>query len=204
MRGILGRATAVLAGALVVGVAGVVGSATAHPSRMVIGGTTSQPIGHYEFCKRLPDECSISSRDVKPEIMSDSFWSTLGDITLSVNKAVLPKNDIDAFGQDEYWTYPGASGDCEDYVLLKRRKLLELGAALSNLLITVVKKPDGEGHAVLTVRTDQGDFILDNLSDKVLPWDETGYRYLKRQAANYSGGWVTIREGHVPVVAAVE
>ena len=69
------------------------------------------------------------------------------------------------------------------------------GMSLSNLLITVVRKPDGEGHAVLTVRTDKGDFVLDNLTDAVRQWDATGYRFLKRQATDHTGRWVTIREG---------
>ena len=86
-------------------------------------------------------------------------------------------NDFDIYGKDEVWAYPHGAGDCEDYVLEKRRDLMLKGISLSDLLITVVRKPDGEGHAVLTVRTDQGDFILDNLNDAVKPWDATGYRY---------------------------
>jgi predicted transglutaminase-like cysteine proteinase len=67
-----------------------------------------------------------------------------------------------------------------------------------------VRKPDGEGHAVLTVRTDKGDFILDNLTDKVRQWDQTGYRFLKRQAEDHTGRWVTVREGQAPLVGAVD
>ena len=67
-----------------------------------------------------------------------------------------------------------------------------------------MRKPDGEGHAVLTVRTDKGDFILDNLTDAVRQWDETGYRFLKRQASDHTGHWVTIREGQAPLVGSVE
>jgi predicted transglutaminase-like cysteine proteinase len=89
-------------------------------------------------------------------------------------------------------------------VLEKRRLLLAAGLPVSNLLITVVRKPDGEGHAVLTVRTDAGDFILDNLSDEVKPWDRTGYRYLKRQASTNTGRWVSIRGGESTAVGAVE
>ena len=99
-----------------------------------------------------------------------------------------------------------ARGDCEDYVLEKRRDLARLGLSLSNLLITVVRKPDGEGHAVLTVRTDKGDYILDNLTDAVRLWDQTGYRFLKRQASNHTGRWVTIREAQpsAPLVGSVK
>ena len=67
-----------------------------------------------------------------------------------------------------------------------------------------MRKPDGEGHAVLTLRTGSGDFILDNLTDEVRPWHATGYRFLKRQAVDYTGHWVSIREGQATMVGAVQ
>jgi len=161
---------------------------------MLIGGLTSQPIGHYEFCKANPAECSTRLREAGPEHMTGALWKLIASVSTEVNAAVKPVNDIDLFGRDEVWAYPDGAGDCEDYVLEKRRALMREGLSLSNLLITVVRKPDGEGHAVLTVRTDKGDYILDNLTDAVRLWDQTGYRFLKRQASNHTGRWVTIRE----------
>ena len=67
-----------------------------------------------------------------------------------------------------------------------------------------MRKPDGEGHAVLTVRTDEGDYVLDNLTDAIKPWEETGYRYLKRQSTTHTGRWVTIREGSAALVGSVD
>jgi predicted transglutaminase-like cysteine proteinase len=113
-------------------------------------------------------------------------------------------NDFDIYGKDEVWAYPKGVGDCEDYVLEKRRTLNSKGLSLSNLLITVVRKPDGEGHAILTIRTDKGDFVLDNLNDVVRQWDNTGYRFLKRQASDHTGRWVSIREGQAPLVGSVQ
>jgi predicted transglutaminase-like cysteine proteinase len=170
---------------------------------MVTGGLTSQPIGHYEFCKVHPSECTIRPRDLRPASMDAALWKEIVNVNVEVNKSVSPMNDIDLYGKDEVWTYPDGYGDCEDYVLEKRRQLNALGLSLSDLLITVVRKPDGEGHAVLTVRTDQGDFILDNLTDTVRLWDATGYRFLKRQAADNTGRWVAIREGQTTLVGAV-
>lgn len=172
---------------------------------MLTGGLTSQPIGHYEFCKALPAECSIRPRDVGPERMNGALWSLLVSVNAAVNDAVKPMNDLDIYGKDEVWAYPvDGVGDCEDYVLEKRRELADRGVSLSNLLVTVVRKPDGEGHAVLTVRTDRGDFILDNLTASVRDWSQTGYRFLKRQATNHTGRWVIIREGSAPLVGAVQ
>ena len=101
------------------------------------------------------------------------------------------------------WSYPDGAGDCEDFVLLKRRMLMEKGFAAGDLLITVVRKPDGEGHAVLTLRTAQGDYILDNLNNEVKLWTETPYRYLKRQASFHAGRWVSIENGDAVMVSSV-
>lgn len=179
------------------------GSAIAAQS-MVTGDYTSQPIGHYQFCKVNPAECDAHPADRGPAKLTKQLWKRVVSINARVNRNVQPVNDSDLYGQDEVWTYPDKAGDCEDYVLLKRRLLARAGISLSNLLITVVRKPDGEGHAVLTVRTDKGDFILDNLTDAVRAFDDTGYRYLKRQASTDTGRWVSIRGGSSRLVGAVD
>jgi predicted transglutaminase-like cysteine proteinase len=159
---------------------------------METGDFTSQPIGHYEFCKANPDECSIQVVLTEPVVLNEQAWGVINRINSYVNDIIKPMNDFDIYGRDEMWAYPVSSGDCEDYVLLKRRFLIEKGVSPSNALITVVRKPDGEGHAVLTIRTDKGDYILDNLTDRVRNWNRTGYTFLKRQAETLPGRWVTI------------
>ena len=198
------RAAWRLGGIVAVLVAGG-GSAVADPGSMVAGRQTSQPIGHYEFCKVNPAECAIRPRDRGPVRLTSGIMENLAAVNLRVNSAVRPLNDIDIYGRDEVWTYPDiGSGDCEDYALEKRRLLNRSGISLANLLITVVRKPDGEGHAVLTVRTDRGDFILDNLNDDVRGWKDTGYRFLKRQASYHTGRWVSLREDNTTVVGSVD
>jgi predicted transglutaminase-like cysteine proteinase len=136
--------------------------------------------------------------------MNDALMKKISAINIAVNRAVKPRNDIDIYGKEEVWVYPAkGEGDCEDYVLEKRRKLHAAGVSFSNLLITVVRKPDGEGHAVLTVRTDRGDLILDNLSDEVKLWSHTSYLFLKRQATTNTGQWVSLRNENNLLVGAV-
>lgn len=168
------------------------GAEAASGDFMQTGKVTSQPIGHYEFCKREAQECNIASRDTSPLPLGHANWQRIVEVNLSVNERIKPMTDMEIYGVEEYWTYPTTVGDCEDYVLLKQRELQKAGIPISDLLITVLRKPDGEGHAVLTVRTDRGDFVLDNLTDEVLRWNETDYTYLKRQATNNTGRWVTI------------
>ncbi len=171
---------------------------------MSTGGLTSQPIGHYEFCKRLPNECNLTFTQTAPVKLDQATWTKILQVNADVNARIQPVTDMELYGQEEYWAYPVVAGDCEDYVLLKRRELAEAGIPLSSLLITVLRKPDGEGHAVLTVRTDRGDFVLDNLTDAVKNWQETDYTYLKRQAANHTGRWVSIETPSNLVVGAVK
>jgi predicted transglutaminase-like cysteine proteinase len=171
---------------------------------MVTGSRTSQPIGHYEFCQRAASECAIKPVDQSMHPASLAFLEELDVLTKAVNTQVKPVSDEELYGQEEYWTYPTEAGDCEDYALEKQRILSQRGVSRANLLITVVRRPGGDGHAVLTVRTNGGDFILDNLDDGVKAWDETEYTYLKRQASAHSGKWVDIEEGHSePLVSSI-
>jgi predicted transglutaminase-like cysteine proteinase len=190
---------------LVFAVLAVTGATTAVAESMVVGRQTSQPIGHYDFCKSNPAECAIRPRDTGPLKITPEMWDRISAVNVEVNKAIKPMSDRDIYGLDEVWAYPdNGVGDCEDYVLEKRRRLNNTGISLANLLITVVRKLDGEGHAVLTVRSDKGDFILDNLNDEVKPWRATGYRYLKRQASYHTGRWVSLRSDQNMLVGAVD
>ena len=170
---------------------------------MKTGGVTSQPIGHYEFCQSHKSECRAGVRNQAAAKVTEFGWSVVRQINSSVNRDITPITDKELHGRDEFWSYPDGAGDCEDFVLLKRKKLMEKGFAVGELLITVVRKPDGEGHAVLTLRTTQGDFILDNLNNEVKLWTETPYRYLKRQASFHAGRWVSIENGDAVMVSSV-
>ena len=181
-----------------------VGIAEGASRYMRTGAVTSQPIGHYEFCQSHKAECSITSQGIAPARVTDFGWNVIKEVNAGVNSRILPMTDQDIFGKDEVWAYPTDVGDCEDFVLEKRRELMQRGFSASNLLITVVRKPDGEGHAVLTVRTIDGDFILDNLDDRVRLWSETSYRFMKRQADYDTGRWVKIENSGDVLVGAVD
>ena len=181
-----------------------VGAEAASGAFMQTGSLTSQPIGHYEFCKREAKECNVTSRDTRPMHLTQATWQLIINTNKSVNERITPMTDMEIFGVEEYWTYPTTVGDCEEYVLLKQRELTQAGIPVTNLLITVVRKLDGEGHAVLTIRTDRGDFVLDNLTDEVIRWDDTEYTYLKRQAVNNTGRWVSIETPENLLVGAVK
>lgn len=184
--------------------AGAVSSALAEPAFMQTNGRTTQPVGHYELCKRSPIECNEKTSSRAPSELTRSLWKAIVEVNNNVNTSVTPRTDMEMWGQEEYWSYPdNGAGDCEDYALEKRRRLMKLGMPAGDLLITVARQPNGEGHAVLTVRTSLGEFILDNLETRVLAWNETEYTYLKRQSERNSGVWVSINDGRADAVASV-
>lgn len=178
-------------------------SAHAAGESMRTGGITTQPVGHHQLCKRMPEECAQKSASRAPVELSRKLWARMIEINNAFNTAVAPRTDQEMWGRPEYWSYPSYQGDCEDYVLAKRKALMEEGVPAGSLLITVVRQPNGDGHAVLTVRTDLGDYILDNLEPRILAWNETEYRFLKRQSTRSSGTWVKIRDGRQIIVGSV-
>ncbi|MCF6322304.1 MAG: transglutaminase-like cysteine peptidase [Rhizobiaceae bacterium] len=168
---------------------------------MDVTGRTSQPIGHYFYCLDNPDDCKSNNSSPIAPVLKRTMWKQMVDINNVANSTVEPLTDLEQYNQEEYWTLPGKFGDCEDYVLLKRKLLMEKGFSASSLLITVVKLPDGNGHAVLTVRTAKADYVLDSLNEKILPWNKTEYLYLKRQSTLHAGQWIDIRDSRDMVSA---
>lgn len=170
---------------------------------MRMGLRSSQPIGHYEFCRAYPRECAPTGAKPSPVTLTARTWGELKRINAQVNRIYRPMTDLEMWGKEEVWSYPIAAADCEDYVLEKRRRLIALGIAPGNLLVTVLRQPNGDGHAVLTIRTTRGDFVLDNLDAGIRLWSDTRYTYLKRQSETNAGVWLSITDGKDPAVASV-
>lgn len=166
---------------------------------MKVGGLTSQPIGHYEYCQRDSRDCNIIANTTKPVKLTRARWAEMVEANARANSTIAPVTDEEYYGVQELWVMPKTAGDCEDFALMKRRELMSKGWPASSLLITVVRQKNGDGHAVLTVRTDRADYILDNLNGRILPWNETEYAYLKRQAAAHSGQWEKIVDSRTMV-----
>ena len=174
-------------------------------SFMNAGGRTTQPVGHYELCQALPDECAQVTSKQAPTELTRKLWARIVEVNNLVNTMIVPRTDREIWGVEERWSFPADGiGDCEDYVLEKRRMLMKAGMPAGNLLITVVRQPNGDGHAVLTVRTSLGDFVLDNLEPKVLAWTDTPYEFLKQQSERHSGVWVSIEDDRQMLVGSVK
>ena len=165
-------------------------------------GPTSIPIGHMEFCKRHRVECGPTATAGGIEALDEQRWRELVETNNRFNTEIIPVTDLDFYQVGELWTYPQGYGDCEDFVLAKRRMLIDAGWDPSALLISVVRQTNGDGHAVLMVRTDRGDLILDNLDSTIRVWNETPYQFIKRQSQANAGEWVQIDDSRQVVTVA--
>jgi len=160
-----------------------------------VGEPTRAPIGWTEFCLAYKPECDTKPSAPRDIVLSPKVWSDLVKVNDWVNQSVEPLTDLEHWGVVERWNYPDdGKGDCEDYVLLKRRMLMQAGWPREALLITVVRDKKGDGHAVLTVKTNRGEFVLDNQETEVLLWSKTGYRFVKRQSQGDQNVWVSLGE----------
>lgn len=181
--------------------AGQIRIAAASP--MQVEGSSKAPIGWIEFCKTHRSECAASPTKSARVKMTTARYTELDRVNRMVNAEIEPVTDQELYGVEEKWTYPSeGKGDCEDYVLAKRRALIASGWPAQALLITVVRDLKGDGHAVLTVVTDKGDYALDNQVDDVKPWLDTGYTFIKRQSQLDPNQWVLLGDGIGPVGVA--
>ena len=170
-------------------------AANERPLFISVGTSARAPIGWTDFCAQSPRECDGRPLEARDVVLSQKAWKDLVRINKWVNDSVKPMTDMDHWGVIERWSYPDDGyGDCEDYVLLKRRMLMQAGWPRQALLITVVRDKRGDGHAVLTVKTDKGEVILDNQNEDILLWSETGYRFVKRQSQSDPNVWVALGE----------
>jgi predicted transglutaminase-like cysteine proteinase len=158
----------------------------------IVYGKALPPVGYVEMCAREPKECQALGARKTRLALSPERWTLLYQVNAFVNGKIAPVSDEELYGKPEHWTFPTDAGDCEDYLLLKKRYLEGLGFPAAALLITVVLDEKSEGHAVLTVTTDKGDLVLDNRRNDVLRWNDTSYSFLKRQSAEDPRQWVSL------------
>jgi len=152
------------------------------PSRSI-----GAPIGFPSACTRYSWLCHSSGGR---EMSDEEAMPLLQNVNRQVNAGVVPATDAQTSGKSEYWSLPvNNKGDCEDYALLKLKTLLGAGFASKRLALSVVIDRGGNNHVVLLARLRSGDYVLDNLAEKVKPWENTGYTFLASQNFNNKSAW---------------
>jgi predicted transglutaminase-like cysteine proteinase len=134
--------------------------------------------------------------DTGPLKFDEALLAKLDAANRRINTGFIGRSDAVTFGDSEYWHMPimdgTGVGDCKDFVLEKRSALIADGIPARDLSIAIVLTHRGEGHAVLLVSTDKGEYVLDNLSPWVIPWRAVNYHWLKRQMPGEPLSWVSI------------
>ena len=198
--GAIGRRRAAAGVILLTSIAALLAAPTAsmaqeHAAFIAVGAVTMPPIGWAEFCVEYEPECETTPSLPRDVALTTRGWAELKRINVAVNTQVKPMTDMDHWGVVERWNYPDDGyGDCEDYALEKRKRLMQADWPREALLMTVVRDTNGNGHAILTVKTDRGEYILDNQTNDVLLWADTGYRFVKRQSQSDPNVWVSLGE----------
>ena len=154
------------------------------------------------FCQAYAAECAIDRSEPARIALSPATWSTILTVNRRINRSLRAITDTEHWGRPDRWDLAeDGSGDCEDFQLLKRKVLSEAGLPRRAMRMTVVIDEKGEGHAVLTLITDRGDFVLDNKTSDVVPWHRTGYVFIKRESGD-AVAWISLGGVTSPVTTA--
>jgi len=125
-------------------------------------------------------------------VWTEARAAELDAVNRDINAAIFETTDEDIYGATEVWATPLSApapeiggtprGDCEDFVLEKRLRLIALGWPPESLSIALAHAQFRGLHVVLIARTDRGEFVLDNTQSQVLPRADLPYEWLSHQA----------------------
>ncbi len=163
-------------------------------SYAAVGETTRTPYGWADLCGRQPQECTVDILEPADLHLTSATWAMLERVNARVNAEIEPISNLEHWGTMlDHWDYPtDGKGDCKIYAIWKRKLLMDLGLPRQALLITIVRDREGAGHTILTVKTDRGEYVLDNMVGDIRPWDATGYKFVKRQTQGDPNVWVMV------------
>jgi len=144
-------------------------------------------IPYKEFCLTNPGECDLTGQSTI--VIAPETWKQINTINNNVNRDVYLSFDKDQYQKEEYWTYPNNGfGDCEDIALEKRARLVRIGYPRGALRIAIVHhKQTLISHAILTVETTQGTYVMDSTTGAVYIWYQTPYNFESRERTD--GKW---------------
>ncbi|MGB3177271.1 MAG: transglutaminase-like cysteine peptidase [Albidovulum sp.] len=172
-----------------------VGASGPSANRLVAKAPIAAPKGASDLCARHPWACATANRPPRP---TAQMLQIARLINRDVNARTRNLSDNQQYGREEYWALPTArGGDCEDFALEKKRRLIEAGLPPQALLIATVLDRSRNPHAVLVMRTDQGDYVLDNLRSGLSRWHLTGYSFLRMQDPKAPARWQAILAGGI-------
>jgi predicted transglutaminase-like cysteine proteinase len=159
---------------------------------------TLAPMAFTQFCLKYPGDCK-SGRPLfggdRVEL-NDMRRSELETVNRTVNSSIQPARNDDGLASEK-WLLSPLRGDCNDYAVTKRHQLIAKGWSARAVLLSEVVTASGEHHLVTVVRTSGGDLVLDNLTDQIMPWSRTPYRWVRMQTPKNPNYWASISRQNV-------
>lgn len=159
---------------------------------------TLGPAGFYDMCTSLSAEC-------QPVAQTESLsFAEVRRINETVNKDIRPQPEPPGV---DVWQLAPKDGDCDDYVMTKRHELIAAGFGSERARVAVGVARGGQLHAVLVVNFGRNFYVLDNLTNDVLPVEESAVQILTVQSTENPRIWLKAPGsggGGEPVVAASE
>lgn len=166
---------------------------TASAGELPVTRSISAPEGFSSACQRYGWLCSAKAG---AKFSDEQALKLLTEVNRKVNSAIRPVDDAVVYGRSNYWSLPkDGRGDCEDYAMAKTKALLDAGFPSNKMSVSVVLDRSGNNHAVLLVRLSDGEYVLDNMSGSIKPWNRTGYTYIARQKYGNKSAWEVVLAG---------
>lgn len=171
--------------------------------QLIASAQVSAPQGVLELCALRPSACSAGSAQASaPPPGDDVRIRELFEVNRAVNREVRPLDDRLSAGLSDRWSLPGDQGmvgDCEDFALEKRRRLIARGWPEQSLRIAIADVPRLGQHAVLVVTTSRGDLVLDNRFDRPAPIERLRYRWLATHQPGQLTEWAAAYVARSPL-----
>lgn len=154
---------------------------------------TLAPFAHVVFCMKRPKDCASDGGPATVDLDARRLRALM-TVNRHVNRTILPVNDAanSGLGSSDDWELAPKKGDCEDFAITKRHRLIAMGWPVGSLRLAVTTTAWGEGHAVLLVHTSRGDLVLDNRSNAIKPFQNTDLHFLKIQSADNPQYWFAV------------
>jgi predicted transglutaminase-like cysteine proteinase len=169
-----------------------VGSSRAMPAaakaeKIAFGQSAGVPLGYYQMCVGRPELCQARSGRL-PVTRDGSVLASSAAMT----QLAAVNDDVNASIRANYsedWTPGRPVGDCKDFAMTKRQRLIQAGWPSSAVPVAIVRTQAGEKHLILVARTSAGDYVLDNLDPRVAPWTNASYAWEKIQSPSGGLDW---------------
>ena len=176
--------------------AGAGQSAWGRMDSLASGRSVVGPAGWLNWCMADMARCAPAG-SADPVPATRELLHLLDRVQAQVNDAIRP--EAEPQGRD-LWQTGAGRGDCEDYALAKQQRLRDLGLPAGATRLATARLRSGELHAVLTVETDRGTLVLDNLQRGVVPMNSLAYDWQRAQGADGTLQWRELRTA--PAAAA--